>query len=89
VALAGDRRRVLEDNKLFDQTGCLYKTIPPCTSNGAPGTPGNTGCLSNVGTFAGTTVQNPGVQGDNISFYQDQVRETKQTAFSSSRSTST
>ena len=70
-----------EDNKLFDQTGWLYKTIPPCTSNGAPGTPGNTGCLSNVGTFADTTVQNPGVQGDNISFYQDQVRETKQTAF--------
>ena len=72
-----------EDNKLFDQTGWLYKNIPPCTSNATPGTPGNgnTGCLSNVGTFPGTTVQNPGVQGDNVSFYQDQVRETKQTAF--------
>jgi outer membrane receptor protein involved in Fe transport len=72
-----------EDNKLYDQTGWLYKTIPPCTSNATPGTPGNgnTGCLSNVGTFSGTTVQNPGVQSDNISFYQDQVRETKQTAF--------
>ncbi len=72
-----------EDNKLYDQTGWLYKTIPPCTSNAAPGTPGNgnTGCLSNVGTFPGTTVQNPGVQSDNTSFYQDQVRETKQTAF--------
>jgi iron complex outermembrane receptor protein len=72
-----------EDNKLYDQTGWLYKTIPPCTSNATPGTPGNgnTGCLSNVGTFPGTTVQNPGVQSDNISFYQDQVRETKQTAF--------
>jgi iron complex outermembrane receptor protein len=72
-----------EDNKLFDQTGWLYKTVPPCTSNATPGTPGNgnTGCLSNVGTFPGTTVQNPGVQSDNTSFYQDQVRETKQTAF--------
>jgi iron complex outermembrane recepter protein len=71
-----------ENNKLYDQTGWMYKTVPPCTSNATPGTPGNgnTGCLSNVGTFPGTTVQNPGVQGDNTSFYQDQVRDTKQTA---------
>jgi outer membrane receptor protein involved in Fe transport len=71
-----------EDNKLYDQTGWLYKTIPPCTTNATPGTPGNgnTGCLSNVGTFSGTTVENPGVQGNNTSFYQDQVRDTKQTA---------
>ena len=58
----------------------MYKNIPACTANGA-GRAGNTGCLSNVGTFPGTTVQNPGVQGDNTSFYQDQYRETKQTAF--------
>jgi iron complex outermembrane receptor protein len=72
-----------EDNVLYDQTGWLYKTMPPCTSNATPGTPGNgnTGCLSNVGTFPNTTVQNPGVQSDNTSFYQDQLRETKQTAF--------
>ncbi len=70
-----------EINKLYDQTGWMYKNLPPCTSNGAPGTPGNTGCLSNVGTFPGTYVQNPGVQGDNTSFYQDQFRQTKQTAF--------
>jgi len=72
-----------EDNVLYDQTAWLYKTIPPCTTNATPGTPGNgnTGCLSNVGTFPGSTVQNPGVQSDNTSFYQDQLRETKQTAF--------
>jgi iron complex outermembrane recepter protein len=70
-----------EDNKLYDQTTWNYKNIPPCTSNGAPGTPGNTGCLSNVGTIPGTTVQSPGVQGDHTSFYQDQVREVKQLAF--------
>src|SRR2546423_1793576 len=64
-----------EDNKLYDQTGWLYKTVPPCTATRT------TGCLANVGTFPGTTVQNPGVQSDNTSFYQDQVRETKQTAF--------
>jgi iron complex outermembrane recepter protein len=72
-----------EDNVLYDQTAWLYKTIPPCTTNATPGTPGNgnTGCLSNVGTFPGSTVQNPGIQSDNTSFYQDQLRETKQTAF--------
>jgi iron complex outermembrane recepter protein len=69
-----------EDNKLFDQTGWLYKTVPSCTSNGAAGTPGNTGCFTNVGTAPGATVANPGVQGDNTSFYQDTTRDTKQTA---------
>jgi iron complex outermembrane recepter protein len=70
-----------EANKLYDQTDWMYKSIPPCTSNAAPGSPGNSGCLSNTGTFPGTTVQNPGLQSDNSSFYQDTVRETKQTAF--------
>jgi outer membrane receptor protein involved in Fe transport len=70
-----------EDNKLFDRTGWQYKTIPNCTANGAAGTPGNSGCLSNVGTFPGTSVENPGIQNDNTSFYQDTRRATKQTAF--------
>ena len=72
-----------EDNKLYDQTGWHYKTLPPCTSNAVSGTPGNgnTGCLSDVGTFPGSTVVNAGVQSDDTSFYQDQVRDTKQTAF--------
>ena len=70
-----------ESNELYDQTDWMYKTIPACTSNGAAGTPGNTGCLSNIGTFPGTTVQNPGIQSPGSSFYQDTVRETKQTAF--------
>lgn len=70
-----------EDNKLYDQTDWMYKTIPACTSNGPAGTPGNSGCLSDIGTFPGTTVQNPGVQSPNSSFYQDTVRDNKQTAF--------
>jgi iron complex outermembrane receptor protein len=70
-----------EDNTLFDQTGWGYKTVPSCTSNGAGGTLGNTGCFADVGTFPGTTVVNPGVQAAPTSFYQDTVRETKQTAF--------
>jgi len=70
-----------EDNKLFDQSGWNYKNVPSCTSNGDPGTLGNSGCFTNIGTAVGTTVVNPGVRGDHTSFYQDTVRETKQTAF--------
>ena len=71
-----------EKNTLYDQTAWMYKELPPCTSSGTGGSdPGNTGCLSNVGTIPGTTVTNPGVQSDHTSFYQDQVREVKQLAF--------
>jgi len=66
-----------EADKLYDQTGWNYKTVPSCTSDTGAG---NSGCFTNVGTGPGTTVVNPGVQGDNTSFYQDTVRETKQTA---------
>ncbi len=69
-----------EDNKLFDQTDWAYKTIPACTSNTAPGTPGNSGCLSNVGTAPGSSVENPGVQGDNIAFFEDTRRDVRQLA---------
>ena len=70
-----------ETNKVFDQTAWLYKSIPACTANGAPGTPGDSGCLSNIGTVQGATVANPGVQGDTTAFYGDIRREVKQTAF--------
>jgi iron complex outermembrane recepter protein len=70
-----------EDNKLFDQTGWGYKTVPSCTANVPAGSPGNAGCFTNIGTAPGASVVNPGVQGDSTSFYQDTVRETKQTAF--------
>jgi iron complex outermembrane recepter protein len=70
-----------ETNKLFDQTDWLYKTIPNCTSNGAPDTPGNTGCESNIGTVPGATVENPGAQNDNVSFFEDTQRQVKQRAF--------
>jgi outer membrane receptor protein involved in Fe transport len=70
-----------ESNKLDDQTGWNYKTVPSCTSNGDAGTPGNDGCFADIGTVPGTTVRNAGVQGPNTSFYQDTTRTTKQTAF--------
>ncbi len=70
-----------EDNKLWDQSAWNYKTVPSCTTNDPAGSPGNSGCFANIGTVPGTTVANPGVQGDHTSFYQDTLRETKQTAF--------
>jgi outer membrane receptor protein involved in Fe transport len=73
----------IQDNKLFDQSDWRYKTVPACTTNADPGTPGNgnTGCFSLIGTIPGTTVANPGIRDPHSSFYQDDVRETKQTAF--------
>src|ERR1700704_1123714 len=70
-----------ENNTLYDQTGWGYKTVPSCTSSGAPGTPGNNGCFADIGTIPGTTVVNPGIHPAPTSFYQDTVRTTKQTAF--------
>ncbi len=70
-----------ETNKLADQTDWYYKTIPACTANVAPGLPGNSGCLSDVGTAPGATVANPGAQGDSTAFFEDTHREVKQTAF--------
>ena len=70
-----------EDNKLYGSTAWAYKTIPPCTSDGPPGAPGNSGCLSNIGTFPGTTVMTPGIQPSDVAYYEDTLRETKQTAF--------
>ncbi len=68
------RAWLLEDNKLYDVTAWNYKNVPNCAADGDPN------CFALVGTFPGSTVQHPGVQGPNTSFYQDQVRDTKQTA---------
>ncbi|GAC1456542.1 MAG: TonB-dependent receptor [Steroidobacteraceae bacterium] len=64
-----------EDEKLWDQTSWNYKTVPSCTATLT------TGCFTDIGTFPGTTVANPGIHPAPASFYQDGVRETKQTAF--------
>ncbi|HEX4240204.1 MAG TPA: TonB-dependent receptor [Steroidobacteraceae bacterium] len=64
-----------EDNKLYDVTSWLYKGLPACTATA------NVGCITDVGTLPGTTVQYPGTQTDDTTFFQDAHRETKQTAF--------
>jgi iron complex outermembrane receptor protein len=71
----------VEDSKVYDQTEWIETTMPSCTSNGPPGSPGNSGCLSNIGTVPGATVGRPGIQADGVSFYPDALRDTKQTAF--------
>ena len=68
-----------EDDVVFDQTRWGYKTMPTCTSNGPAGTAGNSGCLSAVGTFPGSTVKYPGVI-PNAAFAQDVKREVRQIA---------
>ncbi len=71
-----------EDSKLYDQTDWRYRNVPSCTSTTVNLTTGlPSGCFSTIGTFPNTTVKNPGLQTDNSSFYQDQLRETKQLAF--------
>jgi len=64
-----------QDNKLYDQSDWRYKTVPACTATLTAG------CFASIGTIPGTTVVNPGIRDANSSFYQDDVRDTKQTAF--------
>src|SRR5882762_4574477 len=64
-----------EVNKLFYQTGWGYKSVPSCTASLT------IGCFADIGTAPGATVVNPGIHPAPTSFYQDQVRDTKQTAF--------
>jgi iron complex outermembrane recepter protein len=64
-----------EDNKLFDHTAWSYKSVPECTASLA------TGCFTDLGTFPGSTVNPAGIRPADESFYQDNTRETKQTAF--------
>ena len=64
-----------ENNQLFDHTAWSYKGIPECTATRVKG------CFSDLGTFPGSTVDPAGIRPANESFYQDNTREEKQTAF--------
>lgn len=68
-----------EDNVVYDQTYFMNESVPACTSNGPPGTPGNTGCFATDGTFPGATVKFPGLQ-KYTSFFDDAKREERQIA---------
>ncbi|MGB6489485.1 MAG: TonB-dependent receptor [Steroidobacteraceae bacterium] len=68
-----------ESNTIYDQTQDLYRTVPPCTSNDAPGTPGNTGCFAVEGTFPGFAT-NPGLETSSTAFGLDAMRQERQVA---------
>ena len=69
-----------QDDVIRERTAYYNETVPPCTSNGPPGTAGNTGCLSVPGTFPGSDVLVPGLQETGIDFDGDSRRQTRQIA---------
>jgi iron complex outermembrane recepter protein len=68
-----------ENLRIDDQTDWYYKSIPNCPADIVPGT--GVGCMGNVATIPGTTVNNPGTRPDNDGFFEDVQRGYKQTAF--------
>ncbi len=58
----------------ISSTGCTR----PCLVRTAAA---NLGCLTDVATVPGTSVNNPGARGDNVSFFNDVQRGYRQTAF--------
>src|SRR3984893_3758827 len=64
-----------EDQRIYDQTDWLYKTIPNCT------TVGQTGCMTDVGPTPTSTLNNPNTRNDNTAFFEDVRRGYKQYAF--------
>ena len=70
-----------ENLRIYDQLNWLYKTLPPCTSNGPPGTPGNSGCLTDTGPIPGSSLNNPALVRPGVGFFNDVKRGYKQRAF--------
>ena len=70
-----------ENLRIYDQLNWLYKTLPPCTSNGPPGTPGNSGCLTDPGPIPGSDLNDPALVRPGVAFFNDVKRGYKQRAF--------
>ena len=68
-----------EDNRIYDQTNWLYKTLPACTTARAAG------CLTDVGPTPRLDVNNPSTRNDNTAFFKDVRRGYRQYAFFTSR----
>ena len=64
-----------EELKIEDQLNWPYKTLPACTDTVTAG------CLTDVATVPGTSVNNPGMRNDNVAFFNDVQRGYRQTAF--------
>jgi iron complex outermembrane recepter protein len=64
-----------EELQIDDQLNWLYKTLPACSDTVTAG------CLTNIATIPGTSVNNPGTRNDNTAFFNDVQRGYRQTAF--------
>jgi iron complex outermembrane recepter protein len=64
-----------EELQIDDQLNWLYKTLPACT------TTVTVGCLTDIATIPGTSVNDPGTRNDNVAFFNDVQRGYRQTAF--------
>ncbi len=64
-----------EELQIDDQLNWQYKTLPACTLTVTAG------CLTDVATIPGTSVNNPGTRNDNVAFFNDVQRGYRQTAF--------
>ena len=64
-----------EELQIDDQLNWQYKTLPACSDTVTAG------CLTNIATIPGTSVNNPGTRNDNTAFFNDVQRGYRQTAF--------
>jgi outer membrane receptor protein involved in Fe transport len=64
-----------EELEIDDQLNWLYKTMPACTATVT------VGCLTNIATVPGSSVNNPGTRNDNTAFFNDVQRGYRQIAF--------
>jgi iron complex outermembrane recepter protein len=64
-----------EDNRVYDQTNWLYKTLPACTATG------QLGCFTDVAPTPTSTLNNPNTRNDNTAFFEDVRRGYRQYAF--------
>jgi outer membrane receptor protein involved in Fe transport len=70
-----------EDYRIFDDTEWGYKTLANCTGTpAANGVYTGTGCMGDLGIPPGLTVNNPNQRADDIGFFEDTNKGTRQTA---------
>jgi outer membrane receptor protein involved in Fe transport len=70
-----------ENLRIYDELNWLYKSLPECTSNGPPGTPGNAGCLTDPGPPPGSSINNSALVRPGVAFFNDVKRGYTQRAF--------
>jgi outer membrane receptor protein involved in Fe transport len=64
-----------EKLQIEDRLNWLYKTMPACTDTVT------VGCLTDVGTAAGSSATQPGTRNDSVAFFNDVQRGYRQLAF--------